>query len=283
MTNTTDMSNQTGAISRKDRPGVVLIGGVEIFIQNRPLGQLQYGPENPGTISVDCTGQARQITNDLLADGYGVEFVSVTGNDFAGQAMKARLLKAGAGVDHFHLVDGMDTAAKHEILNLLDQPEMAFQNDEVFAHMTTAMIDQAASDIASFDCIVLETRFPEAVINHIVKSFPGKPILLCPLSEWNAERAKGVLGHIKGLLVGRRQAEVISGLSILSEPELQAAAAWFFDAGIEQVFIDLGFGGVYYKDSKGEGAQRPGPVRLAAIVEGFAASQPAAKTASESV
>jgi pseudouridine kinase len=278
-TNTPDTSDNATRNNAKHRPRIILIGGVELFIQNRPLGQLQFGPENPGTISIDCIGQAWQIAHGLLSDGYEVVFVSVAGNDFAGHAIKERLRKEGVAVNHFHLLDGSDTAAKHEILNLLDQPEMEFENDEVFSHMTTDMIDHAAEEIETGDCIVLETRFPEAVINHIVKAFPQKPIMVCPMSQWNADRAKGILGSAKGLLVGRRQAEVLSGLSILSEEELQAAASWFFDAGIEQVFIDLGFGGVYYKDKTEEGAERPGPVKLAAIVGGFANRQPAGQTA----
>jgi pseudouridine kinase len=267
----------------KSQTKIALIGGGEIFIRNRPLGQLQFGPENPGTISIDCTGQAWQLALDLASDGCMVEFISVAGNDFAGRAMKAQLMAAGVGVDHFNLIDGKDTAAKHEILNLLDQPEMEFQNDEVFAHMTTAMIDLVGASMEQSDCIVLETRFPEAVINHVVRSFSHKPILLCPISVWDAERAKGLLGEATGLLTGRRQAEVLSELSILSEEELQAAAAWFAGAGIKQLFMDLGFGGVYFKDQTGEGVQRPGPIRLATIVEGFANHQPAALTAAKSI
>ena len=269
--------------NQKSNPKIILIGGAEIFIQNRPLGQLQFGPENPGTISLDCTGQAWHMALDLLSDGCGVEFISVAGDDFAGQALKTRLAQAGAGVEHFHLVPGEDTAAKHEILNLLDQPEMEFQNDEVFSYMTTDMIDQAAVEIHEGDCIVLETRFPEAVINHIVNSFQQKPILLCPVTEWNAERAKGVLGKASGLLTGRRPAEVLSERSILSEEELQTAAAWFAGTGIRQIFIDLGFGGVYFKDQESEGAKRPGPARLAAIARGFAEQMPAEQTAEASI
>ena len=282
-TNKTNVSGNGIANGTGLRPRIILIGGAEIFIQNRPLGQLQFGPENPGTISIDCTGQAWRIAHDLLSKDFEVMFVSVAGNDFAGQAMKARLQEVGASVDHFHLVEGKDTAAKHEILNLLDQPEMEFENDEVFSQLTTDMIDQAANDMETGDCVVVETRFPEAVIHHIVKTLSHLPILLCPMSEWNAERAKGVLGSVKGLLVGRRQAEVLSGLSILSEPELQKAAAWFFDTGVEQVFFDLSFGGMYYKDILEEGAQRPGPANLATVVAGFASGQPAALTVSKAI
>ena len=151
-----------------------------------------------------------------------------------------------------------DTAARHEILNLLDQPEMEFQNEDVFAQMTKEMIEHAAERISSADCILLETRFPEEVIQYIAATFSQIPILLLPDSEENASKAKSILGQIKGILTGRRQAEVLSGLSILSEEEMLLAGEWFFDQGIGQVFFDLGFGGIYYKDQFGAGVKRPG-------------------------
>jgi pseudouridine kinase len=271
------------SIDTKIRPKMILIGGAEISIENKPMGQLQFGPDNPGTIAVYCKSKAWNLALDLVADGCDVDFVSVAGNDFAGMAMKAQLSKVGVGVEHFHLLDGQDTAATHEILNLLDQPEMEFKNQDVFSCMTIDMIDQAANRIQSAYLILLETRFSEEIIAHIVASFPQTPILLLPDSEETAARAKPILGDIEGILVGRREAEVLSGLSILSEDEMLAAGQWFFDQGIEQVFFNLGFGGVYFKDQFEAGVKRPGPIRIASIAEGFVQRKPAAETANKSL
>ena len=270
-------------MSESNKPKIILVGGAEIAIENRPLGQLQFGPENPGTISLRCIGKAWDLSAELVKDGYHVEFVSVAGNDFAGIAMKSQLDKIGVGVDFFHLIDGKDTATTHNILNLLDQPEMEFSNTDIFSSMTIDMIDQATKHFASADCIVIETRFAEEVLVHITTSFPQIPILLLPDSEENAVKAFGILDKIQGVLTGRRQAEVLSNLSILSEEELLAAADWFYKQGISKVFIDLGVGGVTYQDEMGVGVERPGPVRIATIVEGFVNHETAAKTAAESI
>jgi pseudouridine kinase len=265
------------------RPNIILIGGAELSIKNRPLGQLQFGPENPGTISIDCSSKAWNLALDLANMDYKLEFISVAGNDFAGLAMKAQLAKIGVGVEHFHLINGKDTAARHEILNLLDQPEMEFQNGDVFAQMTKEMIEQASNCISSADVILLETCFSEEVIHYTAAKFSQIPILLIPDSEENTTKAKSILSQIRGILTGRRQAEVLSGLSILSEEEMLAAGEWLFEKGIEKVFFDLGFGGVYYKDKHGAGVMRPGPVRLATIVEGFAQNWSAEETAAAAI
>lgn len=261
------------------RPKIIIIGGVQVSITNRPQSQLQFGPENPGSISIDCNSKTWELVLDLASKESTVEFISVAGNDFAGIAMKAQLEKIGVGVEHFHLIDGQDTAARHEILNLLDQPEMEFQNDEVFAAMTKDLIRQAEATISSADCILLETCFPEEIISYVAATFSHVPILLLTGSEETASKAKSILGQIKGILSGRRQAEILSGLSILSEEEMLAAGDWFFNKGIKQVFFDLGFGGLYYKDAFGTGVMRPGPARRADVVEGFIQEKTAEETA----
>jgi pseudouridine kinase len=267
----------------KSTPDIILIGGAELSVINRPLGQLQFGPENPGTISIQCNSKTWNLTLALAKKDCKVEFISVAGNDFAGVAMKEQLKKIGVGVQHFHLIDENDTAARHEILNLLDQPEMEFQNEDVFAHLTIEMIEQAHDRISTADCILLETRFPEEILQHITAKYQEVPILLLPDSEENANKAKSILHQIDGILTGRRQAEVLSGLSILSEDEMLVAGEWFFDQGIGQVFFDLGFGGIYHKDQQGAGVQRPGPVNLSAIVEGFVHNRKAEESAAAAI
>jgi pseudouridine kinase len=265
------------------KPGIAIIGGAEVAIASRPLGQLQYGPENPGTISMECRGKAWTIARDLIKAGCRVEYISVAGNDFPGHAMKSQLKEFGAGVDHFHLVEGKNTAASHEILNLLDQPEMEFQNGDVFDCLTSEMIQGAKGLLAAADCILIETRFPEETLRHVVSEFPQTPILVLTDTEQNASRASSVLGQIHGILSGRREAEVLSGLSILSEEELMTAAAWFSGKGVKQVFFDLGFGGLYYKDPQGEGAERPGPARLAPVLTGIVEGLVAAEIAANAI
>ena len=160
---------------------------------------------------------------------------------------------------------------------------MEFQNGEVFDCLTNEMIQGAKELLAEADCILMETRFPEDTLRHVVSEFPKTPVLVMTDTEQNAPRAASVLGQIHGILSGRREAEMISGLSILSEEELMAAAAWFSGKGVKQVFFDLGFGGIYYKDSLGEGAERPGPARLAPVLTGIVAGLPAGEIAANAI
>ncbi len=268
---------------KAEKPTIAVIGGMEIFIENRPQGQLQFGDENPGQISVGCQGKIWNLVVGLIDQGCKVNFISVAGNDFPGQALKAQIAQKGVSVEHFYLIDGKDTAAKHAVLNLLDQPEMEFQNDEVFQSLTKELIDLAAPQIALSDCIVLDTYFSAETIQHIGMTFPQIPILLCPESPQNAMNGKPIINSIEGILVGRREAELISGLEILSEDQLFAAGQWFLGKGISQIFLYLGQGGIFFTDEKSEGLQRPGPANLSAIVQGFACGKTAKDIAIQSI
>ena len=58
------------------------------------------------------------------------------------------------------------------------------------------------------------------------------------------------------------EAEVLSGMSIVSESDLEKAGQWFIDQGVKRVFITISGGGVYYKSSKESGILRPGKVNI---------------------
>ncbi|MDD3169051.1 MAG: PfkB family carbohydrate kinase, partial [Eubacteriales bacterium] len=58
------------------------------------------------------------------------------------------------------------------------------------------------------------------------------------------------------------EAEILSGMTIMSVEELEKAAEWFINQGVKRVFITLGPGGVFYRDEKEAGlfGARPGGI-----------------------
>jgi len=258
---------------KEKTPSIALIGGMEITIENKPSGQLQFGSENPGTIAVHCRGRVWNLALSLTGAGCAVDLISAAGNDFAGQSMKAQLGEKGVSVGGFHLIDGQNTAAEHVILNLLDQPEMEFQNKDVFDCLSIDKVKESIEQIASADCIVLDTCFPEDTMAYIAEAFSPTPILLWPDSPDNVLRAGAVLSRMKGVLTGRREGELLSEMEILSEEQLKTASQWFREQGLEQVYFYLGNGGIYYNDASGCGLAAPGSMSVADVVRGFASGK----------
>lgn len=260
-------------INNNETPSIALIGGMEITIENKPNGQLQFGNENPGDISVKCQGRVWNLALSLTAAGCKVDLASAAGNDFPGQSMKAQLEKRGVGVDGFYLVDGQNTGAEHVILNLLDQPEMEFENKEVFDHLTVDRLVGMKDRIASADCIVLDTSFPVETMEYVAQTFSQVPIFLWSDSPANAMKSQGILDRMACVLIGRRDGEILSGLEILSGDQLQTASQWFRDRGLRQVCFHLGNGAIYYNDDSGSGLAAPGTVDVADVVRGVASGK----------
>jgi pseudouridine kinase len=53
------------------------------------------------------------------------------------------------------------------------------------------------------------------------------------------------------------EAEILAGMPIMCQEELEKAGQWFIDQVVKRVFITLGPGGVYYKEDGVSGIIRP--------------------------
>jgi sugar/nucleoside kinase (ribokinase family) len=263
-------------------PRIYLVGGSRTTITVRPEGQMIWGAENPGTLSMTHGGLLYDLALRLAHAGADVSFFGVAGDDFAGQAALAQLENAGVATEGFTLEPGADTAAWQEILNLLDQPEMSFINEDVFGSLTPGRLARDLTEAGPADLIVAEACFPRETLEAIPEACPGIPLLLCPETPEQAGKAAGLLGAAAGLMLPRRSAEALYGQDVLSEESLRAAAEHLFGQGPSRVFITLGTGGLYYKDWEDSGLEGPGladPARIILAMTRGASAREAADAA----
>lgn len=235
---------------------ISIIGGITADIEGHPYNKLIYGDSNPGTITLSYGGVGRNITENLARMGIPLNFVSVAGNDFAGRGAVRDLEELGVKVDNIELLDEENTAVYMSILNMVGDMELALSNMDVFERMSFEFIDRIMGSLKDSEIVGLDTNLTEEALDYVTKKLEGVPIFLDPVSTTKAQRAKNIIGRFHTIKPNRMEAEVISGLNILSEEELEKAGEWFIDQGVKRVFITLGPGGVYYKDSKTSGTLR---------------------------
>lgn len=262
---------------------LVLIGGSRTLIRMRPEGQMVWGGFNPGSIAVAHGGTLYDLAAKLAAMGNEVSFAGVAGADFAGMAARRNLADAGVDVTGLILLPGRDSAAREEVLNLLDQPEMDFGNEDIFQAMTGEMVADLATPWKDADMIVAEGCFSLDVLERLPLLCPGVPILLVP--EDPAQAAGLAETDLKpaGIILTRAGAEALWGKDVLSEAQLREAGQGLLGRGILRIFITLGPGGVYYIDREGEGIEGPGTADLSALILGTALGQPASACARASI
>lgn len=257
-----------------------VIGGIAIEIEGNPYGELAMHEINPGTISMSYAGAGRNIVENLARMGEDVSFVSVTGDDFPGRGAVRELEALGAKVGKVRFLPNENTAVGLYVLNLLRDLELALSNGDIMNLISKDVIDDAVKEFADCKIIGIDANPTEETLEYAVSAFGNIPLFLDPVSILKAENAKKIVGKFHTIKPNRTEAEVLSGLSILSGDEMDAAGEWFMEQGVKRLFMTLSGGGVFYTDGKDKGIIRPegkkavrtvgaGDAFSAAILSGF--------------
>lgn len=241
---------------------VSVIGGITADIEGNTYQQLIRGDFNPGKISLSYGGVGRNITENLARMGVNVNFVSAAGDDFAGRGAVRELSDIGVNVKNVRLLPEENTAVNMSVLNLIGDMELALCNLDVMERISIDFIEAAYEDIKNSSLIGIDTNLTEETLEYATRKLKDIPIFLDPVSVTKAERAKKIIGRFHTIKPNRMEAEVLSGMAILSGEELEKAARWFIDQGVKRVFITLGPGGVFYQDEKEYGMLRPEPTKI---------------------
>jgi len=241
---------------------VSIIGGITADIEGNPYNQLIPGDSNPGKISMSYGGVGRNITENLARMGASVSFVSVAGDDFAGRGAVRELEDIGVDTKNVRLLQEENTAVYMSILNLMGDMELALCNMDVLERISNDFIDAAYDSIKNSKVIGIDTNLTEETLEYTTKKLKDIPLFLDPVSVTKAERAKKIIGSFHTIKPNRMEAEILSGMTIMSGEELDKAAQWFIDQGVKRVFITLGAGGVFYQDEQESGLLKPNPMEI---------------------
>ena len=130
--------------------------------------------------------------------------------------------------------------------------------------MTTAGADNgyvmkiSASGSQGSIVMMVETNLPEASIQWLC-SHCTAPVLADPVSTIKAPKLLPVLDKLTALKPNRMEAELLSGVTIRDEADVQKAAKVLLDKGVQQVYISLGSDGLYAEDQAGRHVRLPCP------------------------
>ena len=241
---------------------VSIIGGITADIEGHPYSQLIQGDSNPGKISMSYGGVGRNITENLARMGASVNFISVAGDDFAGRGAVRELEEIGVDVKNVRLLPEENTAVYMSILNIIGDMEMGLCNMDVLERISVDFIDASYDSIKNSKMVGIDTNLTEETLEYAAVKLKDIPIFLDPVSVTKAERARKLIGRFHTIKPNRMEAEILSGMTIMSFEELEKAGQWFIGQGVKRVFITLGPGGVYYRDESDSGVIRPEPMNI---------------------
>ena len=244
---------------------IIIVGGINIDIEGSPFAKLLDRDSNPGTVSIAYGGVGRNIAENLARLGKSVGMVSVVGNDELGKGAKEHLAGLGADTSMIKTIEGASSCIYLSILDENMDMKLAVNDMEIIKEITPEYIRENLSEISKAKAIALDANLQQEALEEITEMLVGprksgtsdnlgRPkLFLDPVSASKAPRTISSIGRFHSIKPNLIEAEAISGMEIHNQADLVAAADWFLECGVENVYITLGKEGVYYKNREKDG------------------------------
>ena len=142
--------------------------------------------------------------------------------------------------------------------------QLAISDMDILEELTFSKLKEKEALLMNSKAVALDCNLEEDLLDEATEwlAAAGKKLFFDPVSANKAVKAKKCIGRFYAVKPNRIEAEVLSGIHIETEEDLNRCARWFMDQGVKQVFITLNKDGVYYCDAEKEGIIRPGKVNL---------------------
>ena len=239
-------------------PYIVVVGGV-----NMDIGAVSHGPlvardSNPGRVTTSLGGVGRNIAHNLCLLGEDVSMVTVLGQDSFAQSVRDNASDIGLDLTHSAVIPNGRTGTYLFIDGCDGDMALAVNDMDIYEHITPDFLRQRLDFINRAGLVVLETNLPEESIRWLCRHCLA-PILADPVSTIKAPRLKPALGRLTALKPNRMEAELLSGVKIKTDADVERAADALLSTGLRQVYISLGADGIFAKNAAGETARFPCP------------------------
>ena len=177
--------------------GVVVIGGANIDLRGRPVGEvLERHTSNPGKINVDSGGVGRNIAHNLALLNVPVTLLSAVGDDGEGIRILEETGKDGVRMEQMIISGEHPTGIYLAILDEKGEMDTAVSDMRILEEITVDYLRSKAYLIKESKIVVMDTNIPEESIGYVVDlcNKVKVPLLIEPVSVEKAKKLRKVLG-----------------------------------------------------------------------------------------
>lgn len=220
---------------------VVCVGGANMDIRAKAVDRLLPHASNPGTMTIEPGGVARNVAAGLARLGIGTALATVVGEDAFGRELKAGL--ARIGIDTTMVTGGACTGAYLAVLDAGGELSVAVNAMDVMETLTPEVLAPHAATIAAARFAFADCNPPAPTLAWLAEV--SSTLIVDPVSPAKAARLRQLAGKdVFALTANRYQAEALTGTSIASSKDALAAADGLRAMGFRNVLLSLGRDGV---------------------------------------
>ena len=236
-----------------ESPYIMVIGGTNVDIQGFSRSELRAHDSNPGYVGVSFGGVGKNIAENIARLDINTKFITVFGNDLYGEKIKDHLNKLDIDVSDSLILENEETSIYLSILDSNGEMNVAISSMEIFKKLKPEYLKARNKKIEGAEIIIVDTNLEKDTINYIMGYNAKTKIMLDTVSTKKSEKVKDIIGKFHTIKPNKIEAELLSGIKINSDSDLDRAGKFFLEAGIKNIFITLGSDGVYYINDKKKG------------------------------
>lgn len=246
----------------KDNPYVCVIGGSNIDIQGFPKDKLIMRDSNIGKVKISLGGVGRNIAENLCRLGVETRLISAVGDDPYGHMILDEARSIGLDMSESLVLKGEPTSTYLSILDETSDMAVAISHMDSIQRMTPEYIRSKRAIIENAQLVICDTNLPLDVLESLVNTFRKTDFFLDTVSTAKAAKVKGIIGKFHTIKPNKLEAEILSGMAIHNEADLEKAAQILHGLGVKRIFISLGSEGVFVSDEGHADRYKASPVKM---------------------
>ena len=222
----------------------VVVGGVNVDIGGRSFAPLVAQDSNPGTVRLSLGGVGRNIAHNLALLGTDVHLLTAYGDDLYGERVAASCSELGIDLRHALRIAGGATSTYLSLTDHRGEMALAVSDMEICKKITPSYLSSQLPLLQNAQVVVADANLSAESLEFLAENCAA-PLFVDPVSTAKAQKLRPILGKIHTLKPNRLEAELLSGVPIRSEQDLERAADVLTEMGLHRLFISLGSQGVY--------------------------------------
>ncbi len=198
---------------------IACIGGAHIDRHGVLASPLILGTSNPGAVTTDFGGVARNVAENLSRLGREILMVSRVGDDEAGRAVASRL--AALAIDTSLVsVSARPTASYTAILEPGGELVLGLADMAIYDELTPQLLEPALPRLLECELWFVDANLPEETLQWIARVSSHLALAADAVSVVKSRKLTSILGTVSPLFLNLSQAA-----SVLGAPAFPDAAS----------------------------------------------------------
>ncbi|WP_280768701.1 carbohydrate kinase [Salipaludibacillus daqingensis] len=241
---------------------ILCVGGANIDRKAKLDQDFKWRDSNPVYVTESVGGVARNVAENLSRLHVSTSLFTATGYDQESEKMwlGSSMIDRSASLQKH----GERTGSYTAVLDAENEMMFALADMDIYDSITLDDLNKVASHIRTASILILDTNFPENVLQEIIQNKRKEQLLaVVPVSAKKINRLPENLSNVDYLILNNDELDaLVERFSINSALDVKEKMLELKKHGVKNIIVTLGKKGVYYVTKVEEGFIEAVPAKV---------------------